>query len=333
MSAGNFDCSALLESKVKMDEVWADAQANEDFKAETNALKVLMANQNAQLPDLTDSSKDKTVKVIWLTTCDADDPVDCTTECTIAGNEIGDNCKTYEIGLCKQVEFAINEKALRTSLWSKEEILAKAMMAYMKKLDETLTQTAVAKLDTYKAANAYLGSFTESGLVTQVPAAYFTPGLMGYFSQAAIKNRITSPYLLDAGNLYQQMWNVQMETSNPTGASAARKMSSIPIDFDLWNIESTVSAKRTYLIRKNATAFVSKTYWPSTPETITGAAAVTRYSVSSFNLPGVKYDVLFNTECTNNSIIYKWRLTANYDFFINPQDCASFKGVLAFDCA
>lgn len=336
MSVG-ISCSELLTSKVKMDAMWRDAQANADYIAEVETLKVLKGNQRGMsFPDLEDKTKDKTVKVMWLTDCSPNDVTDCTTECTIAGNEIDDDCQDYTLDICKQIEFKVPEKRWRTSMWSKEEVLAKTMMTNMKVLDEGICNAVIALLDTYTGTNAYTGPYSMVGTDTSIPAANWNPNLFSYLMESAILNRMRDAYLLSGHNLFQQNWNAAMEAANAqNGAANAAKINSIQKYFDLFNLDSTLGAKKSFLIRPSATAFVSKNYWPSVPEPLPGATnGSVRYSMQSFNLPFITYDVIMVTECVNNEYFYKFRLSFKGGFFQNPVNCDGTKtGVLSFVCA
>lgn len=332
-------CAELLESKIKMEQIWRDAQANADYIAEVEALKVIKANQRgAEFPDLTDPNKDRTVKIVWLTDCNPNSVVDCPDECTIAGNEIADNCKDYELTVCKSIEFSIPEKRFRTSMWSKEEVMAKSMMTNMRILDEYIVQAMIAKMDTFTGTNAFLGSFSTSGSDTVIPAVNWTPNLYGYFVESMIMNRMRDAYMLSGHNMFQQDWNIMKEAGNAQGGAAnVAKANTFQKYFDLFNMDSTLGAKKTFLVRPSSMAFVSKNYYGPAPEEIKGKAAIIRYSVQSFNLPFITYDVLHDTECVqglnNGDIKYKWRLSFKGDLFQNPTNCDGTKtGLLSFLC-
>lgn len=339
MSLG-VSCSELLESKIKMDAIWRDAQANTDYIAEVEALKVIKANQRgASFPDLEDKNKDRSVKVIWLTDCNPNQVVDCPDECTIGGNEIADNCKDYTLTMCKSIDFSVPEKRFRTSLWSKEEVIAKSMLSTMKEMDEYIVQAIIAKMDTFTGTNAAPNGFTISGSDTDIPAVNWNPNLFGYFVESMIMNRMRDAYMLSGHNMFQLDWNLQKEMANGinNGTSNMAKMDSFKRYYDLFNMDSTLGVKKTFLVRPSAMAFVSKNYYDPTPETITGKAAITRYSVPSYNLPFITYDVIHDTECVEGlnggDIKYKWRLSFKGDLLLNPANCDGTKtGLLSFKC-
>lgn len=339
MSAGNFDCAALLESKVMLNEIWSDSQEQTDYIAEVEALKVVQSNQRGMaLAPLQDPLKDRSLKVIWLSNCpDGTSVEDVADVCTIEGTEIGDNCKDYELTRSKMIEFKVPRKAYRRSMWSKEEVAAKALLVNMKALDEYIAQDFISIMDTFSGYNQLVTEpFTQAGNVTTIPAAYWTPNLFGYFAQAAIKNRMRDAYMLSGNNLFQTQWMVDMETGNAqNGAANARKMGSMNKYWDLFNLDSVLGAQKTFLIRPSSLAFVSKNYnTNSTPIAVGGNVGQDLYNIQSKNLPFLTYDVIHTVECEDNEYWDKWRLEAYYDVLQNPSNCnGQLTGQLAFKCA
>jgi hypothetical protein len=334
MSAGNFDCGKLIEIKVKADQVWADNMATSEFKAEVDALNTIISNQRGfNLVQLQDMEKDNTVKVSWLNDCAEGEVDDCSDECTVSGNEIGDDCKTYELDICKEISFKVAEKKWRGSIWSKEEVIARAMLSKMKQLEENIVQTVVAKLDTYTGVNQELGGYSFVGTDTVIPAAHWTPAMFAYLTRVAIKNRMRDAYILSGSNLFDMAQMAAWNSGNADGKGAQAAITSMPKYFDLFNIDSVLGERKTFLIRPSAVAFVNKNYYGSAPVEFKGKAAQIRYSVPSNNLSGVTFDVIYDTECTSNEIYHKWRLMFKGALLLNPASCdGERKGVLSFVC-
>ena len=335
MAAGNFDCGLLLESKVKMNELWADSQANLQYVAEVEAYKFVKSLQTVQMTELQDPNKDRVVKVTWLEDCATSEVDDCGDECSPGGSEIEDNCKTYQLDICKSIGFQVKEKYFRGSNWDRTEVIARAMMTKMKQLDEYIAQLVVSKLDTFAGTNQHVPShFSTSGHDTVIGAPYWTPELFAYFSEASILNRMRGSQLLSGTNLYQSSFIAAANAGNANGVGAGRMFGSMPISFDLFNVDSTLGAKKTFMVRPNAVAIVSKSYYPTTPEEVKGKAAHIRYSVPSENLPGMTYDVIYDTECNGSEITHKWQVRATLGVFANPANCGgTTTGVLSFKCA
>jgi hypothetical protein len=330
-NAGDFSCADLVMIQVKLDQMWADSAVKQDYTANCVALQSIIQEQTAQFPQLK-TEKDTQVKIAWLNHCD-DTVSDCTNDCIVGGDELSADCKTYELDICKTTGFSVKEKALRAGIFSKEELIAKAMLQKLKIMDEQLTQTVVSALDTYTGVNQFLNGFTTSGNDTVIPATYWTPDLFAYFYQTMIMNKHTNSFMLSGSNLFQAEWIARMNMSNSEKAPDMAKMNTIRKYFDLFNMDSVLGTKKTFTIDKGAVAFVSKNYYPSTPIQYIGAGQ-TRYSVPSKNLSGVTYDVIYTNDCTNNEITHHWSFYVKAGFFLNPTGCNSDNtGVLSFTCA
>ena len=138
--------------------------------------------------------------------------------------------------------------------------------------------------------------------------------------------------MLSGHNLYQQDFLARMKAGNADGAGANNLFSAMNVIFDLFNRDSTLGAKKTFLIERSAYAFHSKTYFSSVPETLIGAG-LTRWTMPSKNLPGVNYDVTYTTECVGNDIVFHWSLQWYGGFFQNPLPCNGLNtGILSFIC-
>lgn len=334
MSTFPITCAALLVAKNRVEQVWNDPQAVAEYTAEVTALTTIMGRQTAQFPDLKDPKKDKTVSVMWLTDCDDDDAADCSNECTTGGPEINDRCQDYTLDICLTKGFNVREKVFRTSMWDFDEVIARSMLLKMRALDEQIVQTVIAKLDAeYTGVNAAPLPYTISGRDTCVPAHAWTPELFAYIQQVLIMNRMRDAYGLSGANLFNASQIAKWNTGNDNGKGAAAMFGSVPITFDLWNIDPVLGTKKTFFLRPGSVAFVSKNYYGPTPTQMPGSAAKVRYSIASRNLPGVTYDVVMDTACANDEYTYKWSLFFKGGFFVNPKTCDNLNtGVLAFKC-
>lgn len=328
------DCSALLKSKHKIEEVWKDSGVVTDYIAEVEALKTIMSKQTARFPDLEDPTKDRTVKVSWFTNCNPTAPTTTIDQCTVGGDEVSDNCTEYVLDMELQTGFNVREKVFRRSDRSKEEVIAFKTMEVLRGLDEAVVQTVISRLDAAcKGENVFLNGFTFSNMDTVIPAASWTPELFAYFAQAQIMNRMRGSYLLSGHNLFQANWIAQQNASNANGSGANKMLSSIPTFYDMFNIDPVLGVKKTFLIHPSAVAFVNKAYFPATPEKIDGKSGVMRYSINSQNLPGIKYDVIVDVICEGNDWIYKFGFFFKGGFFCNPASCDNkLKLLLGFRC-
>lgn len=341
MSAGNFSCSELAEVQLKADAIWADASYNKDYIANVGALTAVRSEQTARLVPLEDSMKDNTVKLIWVKDCD-DTTSACGTECTVGGSELESACDTHTLDICRTKGFTIDEKALRSNVISKEELIARGLLKSMKTLDEYLAVQMVAKLDTFKGANLYTGGKgTVAGFETSVSPAFWNASLFSYLYLVAQKNKFKDPYILSGVNLFEAFYNAQANAGNADGKGAKSLFDSFRTYFDIFNIDTQLSPDQsTFLLDRNAVAFASKAYYNwsagdarSMQYGGAGSSVGIKYQVESNNLPGVFYDVTYKIECSSDEIKHHFSLAFKAGIFRNPVGCdLNNTGILKFNC-
>lgn len=336
---GNFDCAALMTVQVRIEQIWGDSQANTiPFIAEVSALNTIIANQTATFAPLTGKQdKDNEMSIVWMADCTPSTPDDCTDFCTVGGPEIESDCKRVSINECYKDGFSITEEKFRTSIYSREEVVARQLLMKMKAMDEYLVGLALAKFITFKGVNQYT---RKPGVIdgndTYIAPSYLDANIMGYFINAAKKNRMSMPYFLSGEMLSTQQWQYAMEAANAqNGQANQRKINSIPIVNDLWNVDDAIGAEGMIMINKPAIAFVTKHRYDATPKEYYDMMV---YSIPSKNIPGLVYDVVYNNECVNSNdskrdFKHNWSLYAMWDGFLNPLACnTDMTGLLTFLC-
>jgi len=334
MPEGNFSCADLVVVSNKMEQMWADSVVQKQYTPQANSALAVLTEQTAQFIDLKNSLKDVDVRIEWIDHC-AGGVTDCTDECSITGTEAQATCEDYAISICKETEFVVKDLTFRTSSFSREEVTARGWMNSLKRLDEEIAKTVVAKIDSFAGVNPYVGGIGNVvGTDTFVSGAYWTAEIMSYLAQVSILNKSQDVYILDGDNLFQQTWMAQYNQANANGGSQIGMLSSIRKYFDLFNVNAVVGAKKTFLIDKGAVALISKVRYPSTPEQILNGANVIRWSVPSNYLPNIAYDVVYQTECSGSDIFHKYKFIARFDVFLNPTSACDTTntGVLSFTC-
>lgn len=340
MSAGINTCALLAKVQLAADSIWADNATQKDYLGNVEVLTAIRANQTVRFAQLEDPMKDKTVTIYWPELCDTETTA-CTDDCTPGGTKPGTSCQDYTLNICREVDFSMDEKVYRTIATTFEEALAKTMLIKMKVLDEYVASLAVTALDAGKGVNAYTGGKgTVSGFNTTIPAAFWNSSIFGYLNLVARVNKFNSPFIISGTNLYEAYFNAQANSSNSDGKGALNLFNTMPFYFDVFNIDS-VQGQATYLVNRNALAFVSKTYnnWSSTDSRVDrwggpGSSTGARWQVESKNLPGVFYDVIYKVVCAGNEITHNWKIQFNGGIFRNPVGCtASNTNILEFLCA
>lgn len=327
-------CAKLLEIQVKADTIWADNAAKKEYTARCEAAKALISEQTANLIALKDPGKENKVSVQWIDTCNSV-VSECGDECIIVGTEAQDTCKEYSLDQCIETSFKVNENKFRTSMWTREEYVAKLLLKADKDLCEEITKRMIASVDSFVGTNAFNGQpGVVAGTDTFIDGAYWTPEIMGYFAEAAIMNKSQDVFLLDGNNLFRQTWLANYQKLNANQGSNMPMLEAIRTYNDLFNMNAVVGSNKMFMIDKGAVAFASKVRYSTTPESITNGANLIRYSIASKNLPGVSFDVIYKTECLDSNIIHSWKLIARFGTFSNPTSACDLgnTGVLSFTC-
>lgn len=336
---GTFDCSKLLEVKAKVQEIFAsEGVISAEYVPDVEPALAVLANQTAQFEVLTNPEKDREVKVYWVDDCDDTDPADCTDQCTIEGTEIGDNCANYVLDECFEKTFKVTEERFRTSLLTREEVVARALLKKMKLMDEHWAAKAIAFLDASAGVNLYnAGQYTVSGNTTYIPATGWNPDVFGYLDTALWMNKLAGGKMLSGTLLKQYMWKVGMEVSDPTGASAQAKMTSFGVPYFDRRMDTILGEKALFLFDPNSVALVTKarhSIYPAEGRKIdTPDGMQTWMTIRSNSLPGVVYDLSYQEICSGDDISHQWKIKTRGGLFLNPLGCSNDRtGVLKFVC-
>jgi hypothetical protein len=341
MNPGEFSCASLVMVQTKAEAMWKDAAFNKHNKTQAIAAQAVLLEQTAEIdPNIEDPDKDNVVRVYWAEDC-SDDVQDCTDECTITGVEAQATCKDYEITLCREKEFSVSDKVFRTSKLSREDVLAKQMAKALQRLDEDVTKTTIAKIDSFAGINQYTGGIGNVvGNETYIDASNLTPEIVGYLSQVAVLNSSNNPYMLDGGIMYQQEVIASYKQVQNKDAADLPMIQAFRKYYDLFFMNAMLAPdKKMFLIDPGAVAIVSKNHFDATPITISNGANLTQYSIESPTLrrsdgTALRYDVVYKTRCLNSSIHHDFKLIARFDVFNNPASICDTgnTGVLSFTC-
>lgn len=325
--------TVLQKSIARADAVWANNQSVNNYAPEVGVLTAIRSEQTARLAPLQDKDKDRVMRIIWVEQCGLEVTPCSGDDCSFTGEEADTKAQDLVLDLCGEVPFTINDDDMRSNEFSKEDMLAKQYLAAFKALDEDLAQKTVVKLNTFLGVNQYTGGIgTPIGVVTYIPAPYWTPDMYSYFNMVSKMNKLNDPFMIHGSNLSQQEWMTNMNQSNPTGAAERRKLLSIRSYWDLFNIDLINDPnKRSYMIAKGAVAFVNKAKYPlNAPVSYKFGD---RWSVESKALPGVYYDLIYKERCVGENVYYDFKMKYKAGVFLNPLGCnANVTGVLAFDC-
>jgi len=331
-TAGVFSETQLVSIQAKADAIWMDRIQKEDYVPQANVVKCLQAQTTAKFGELKNKNKERTIEVGWINACDVS-AASCT-DCTITGTELSTNIEEYYLNREQCAEIKIGENAFRTNVFDPEEVIAKGLLAASKELDEYWAGQAVTVLNASLGVNeSDDGKGDVSGTTTYVLPAYWNADLMGYLHRVAVQNRFNSPMLISGLNLYESIWNAEWEKCCENGIG---KFGTMDFCFDLFNIDSANDPDYlTYMLNKGALAFVTKAMYPDyTAANPLKMMDQWRWSMPSFGLPGVVYDVHYENNCDDGDYFtHEFKLKTFGDIFLNPVGCTSTRtGVLSFTC-
>jgi hypothetical protein len=332
----HIDCGYLATLQAMADERWLDPIKNIDLIANADAAKAVLENQTVKLGELQSKDKKRVISLEWLTDCDSE-TTDCTDDCTIDGSDATPECKEYEISCLQEIAFKVGDRAYRERTINVQESIAFLLEKKMKLIDEWIAAYILTALHTNAGTNVYTGGFgTVAGTTTTIAAINWGDPIWGYFALATKMNQFSNPYMITGTNLFQLVYNRQAEYANADGKGNVNKMGLLQnrIYFDPFNVES-VAANHTFLIHKNAAAFVGKAWYPlggaNAVELVPGQMA---YSLNSRNLPGVIYDIFTQRTCLNNEYYTAFKVQLHGVFALNPTPCSDTNtGILQFVCS
>lgn len=334
---GVFDCSKHLEIKAKVKEIWNGGVIDAEYIPDVEGALAVLTSQTADLKVLEQPEKDRDLKITWIDDCDDADPIDCTDQCTIDGDPIGDNCQNLTMDECFEKSFSVTEEFLRRSTLTKEEIVARAMLKKMKLMDEFWAAKIIAFLNNSSGVNVYAGQYSVVGGTTYIPAYGWNPDVFGYIDTALWKNKLTTSKMLSGTLLKQYMWKVGMETSDPTGQSAQAKMTSFGVPYFDRRLDDIVGEKALFMWDANSVAMATKArhsiYGPEGRLIDTDNGQQRWMTNESNSLPGIVYDMAYQEKCSGDDVKHTWKIKTRGGIYLNPLGCSNDRtGVLKFVC-
>ncbi|GGH24671.1 hypothetical protein FAZ19_16255 [Sphingobacterium alkalisoli] len=336
MAAGEFNKTALVELQLRMEEKWHDKVKNRDYNPDMATAKVIAEQQTANVKEIEDESLDRQVSVNWVDFCqdNADDEVTDDDSCDIQATEPESKSQLEEIDTFVQASYKVQEEKFRGNFVKLEEAVAVSLLATEKNLIEKLNLKLAAKLLTFGGVNRYAGAGTIGTNVagyTEIDAANFTAeGFFPYLQQARIMNKFSSLLVLDGGNLFQDNYKSQKYLGNDDGKAAASMYGDLSYRNDLFGFASNAMEDVTIVLDPGSVAFGSKSRFSEEPRKIDNPT-VTRYSVPSNYIPGLRYDVTYKMECIGGKIWHSWTYKIRTGFWLNPIRCnEDVTGILLF---
>lgn len=334
---GTFSETAIQNVRVLLEKIMMDDRVKLQYTPQIPSGIPILNGANKDVNVVLNSKgkmKDLTAEVEWLNACEIVD--EACTNCDEGGNELSTNVKTYTMDLCRQVAFTVKEYDMLTNDFDTEMQIAKGFLKADKEISEWLVQQWIAFFNTNKGRNVATAAPGTargciSGFDTYINAPYWNAELMGYFAKAQSLNRFTNPYLLSGSNLFESSMIANFNAGNADGKGAQAMFGSMPINFDIVNVDTVNSPDLiTYMIQPGTYAIANKAYYNPTPITYDFGK---RWSIKSQFLPGFEYDVHYSNVCENDFANHKFKVKLKSGIFINPEACDDENtGILTFVC-
>jgi hypothetical protein len=330
---GQIDCGYLAMVQGQMDILWTDPIANIDLISDVEIAKAVLGNQSVNFTEILGKKK-RTLSVEWLQKCTVTTD-DCSDDCDIDGEDVEPQCKEYDIECLQETSFKVADRVYRERTVEKSQAVAKNMLLHMKAMDEWVAAYITAQVLANAGTNQYTGSIgTVAGALTTIPAQYWDDQIWGYFNRVIRGNKFKAPYLVTGDNLFQLLFNRQLEQGTMADKGGFKKIGAIGnIYVDPENIEA-VAPGSTFLIHKTAAAFLSKAWNPLGIGNATPKAGVyALWSEPSRNIPGIYYDIAMKETCESNDFTEAYKIQLHGLFAMNPYPCnEDITGILNFEC-
>lgn len=330
-----FETAVLRDAQVKLDAMAQDSNLSKQYQPQVAGLRKIMQNQTATLNEaktkLAQSDKNYGGKVYmnWITTGNIVEGA-VGSNCTLTEAELDAAAVPFDLSMEFKTGFSINEDEMKNSMFSPAELIATGMMKALQVMDEGYAKRVIAKADAYAGTNLYPGIGTFAAGQTTIPGASYNKALLAYLVRTAEANRLKNYFILDSGELFEEMFLAKINQQNAEGKGLANLFNQFDIDFDLVNFARAAVTTDTLLIDRSALAFVTRNRFENTvPEAKVGQK---RYKIASKALPGVFYDVYYAETCITSGgkdqIVETFRLQTQGDLLKAPE--LTYPGVLSF---
>ncbi|WP_313418823.1 hypothetical protein [Sphingobacterium multivorum] len=336
MAAGEFDKTKLVELQLNMEEKFGDHKKEQDYNPNLATAKVIIEQQTANVEEIVAESLDRAVSVNWVDFCQntAKDDVTDDDSCDIEATEAESKSELLEIDTFIQDSFKVNEEKFRGNFIKMENAIAIGLLGLERNIINLLNKKLAAKLLTFGGENLYAGAGTIGTNVagyTEIGAANFTAeGFFPYLQQARTMNKFKRLVVLDGGNLFQDNYRSQKYLGNDNGKAAASMYGDLTYRNDLFGFAENAMQDTSIVLDPGSIAFGSKSRFPTEPRKIDNPS-VTRYSIPSNYVPGLKYDVTYKMSCVNGKIWHAWNYKIRTGLWLNPLRCnEDITGVLLF---
>ena len=329
-AAGDFTASELLDIQLKAEEIWADGKFSDDMRAHADTAIIQLERQSAKFPEMDNPATDRTVKVVWVKSCDeTTSDLDRTTDtCSISGTEVETDSETYELNMGQKTTFKVNAEKARTNLYTPQELIAREMMKADKKLSEYLAKKLLLQYKTFAGPNIPVIDGTSTPFTwnagntsSDIAAGSYNISIVANLVQQMILNNVDSGYYINRGSLFQEWMNAGLNSGNLDGKGNDARRTQIDLNFDQWNFTKAGITEDMFLVSRNAVAMKTYTRYSDTPQYVGGKINQTRYRIKSNILPDTYWDVIYELSCSGGADFHTFQVMTQFGIWLNPTPC------------
>lgn len=334
MANGVITASELLAVQAKMALMMADKSSpvNRLYANKKWAFVESLMNEQVVMPGkIQESGKDYSVDITWpeLTGLSA---VTGKNDCDLGdGEKLGTYKQTYKITDADKLNapVVVDEADLVSNIYSKEELIAQALLQIDAAMLDRLQAKALAFVDANISNAAANGNgYTTDATGITVPAASYTEDLMADIQIAAAMNYLGSYFLITGPEFMRKAILADAKQGNYDGKGAFELLTGEKFYFDPFNL-AAVANKPIYQISNNVFCWAKKNEHTSAIQEIT--ADKFKYTVNSALMPGLSYDIIEERSCSDgNKTSYKFTGQLRNQLFLHPQsvNAPNNKGII-----
>ena len=352
--------SNSLTQQAIINDAWNDVELThlyKDYTRPVESIKALIANQGMRSQLTFDDGGNVCTgfKAWWVGgadhTLDHSDttPRDFAACGPAAGDDLDTVSLSYDIDKHLEMDVQCSDNLCGNDV-EFNELAAKTLLSAMKAIRKQLNTDAIDFLEANNMTNgSSYGGYTQAGDITYVPGTWDST-ILSVFNIHAAQNEIQNWRLLNGTNLAEHYNNAQFQRLNDDQRSFASQLASIPMDWDILDLDANVGTPTTFLYNPNMIGFINMVnYDTPIPTPIPGLDNVYGYYVEdpelmyrhvdrlgNVSMRPVRYDVVYAATCDGKSTYgkrvstHRWEVAFRGSLTLGPATTVAETTILQF---
>ena len=321
-TAGDFSPSVLGDTIIKeMDMLNGQGRTLSELSKPIVAGQAILMNQDPSITEMYSGQDCISAKIVALRGGSVVVAGSSTLACDIPdGNELGSEGKTLDKVLLVNPVFASIKEKECNNAFTWEERLAYVKLKAKVELEVALTKKLVSNASLWADIPSALWFDKTAGTVVgnsyDVTNANFKPELYADILYASNIIDMNNPIVLNGINFYHDTFLTQFKGIACCDNDTVLTGAPYQVYFDLRNVDTTIGAKTTFAIDKNAMLFWSSPIFNAVPREMTNDTIAwteelprLRYMANGQMLP-IYVDIRAQKKCVDNGTDIQW----NYEF-------------------